>query len=330
MKRHSLWLFASTAMLSACGDGALTLEGYEAGWLDAYCTQSASCGAYPDKATCLGSNRVVPGQIDVAIAAGKVKFHGDAAKTCLDADVKLASTCPDSLSPTLAILAAMPSTGACAQMFEGTVANGGPCLLAVECASGVCDPTGSSCTGRCCLGTCVAATELPVNGGSCWQPGNYCGEGTICRSVDTPSGPAATCGALLAEGQPCGPGDSCAADLFCFGVNSGMHMGTCAHAAATGSACPDTLDGSAACASRAAFCNLMTTICMPKVPIGGPCPDGSQCVDYADCDPTHTCVARLRRGDACDENGNGPSCLSPLGCTGGVCAFQPPMATCPE
>lgn len=83
------------------------------------------------------------------------------------------------------------------------------------------------------------------------------------------------------------------------------------------------------CDGLADFCDPTTLKCVAEIAVGGACPSGVGCVDYATCDSVSaTCVARGKAGEACDVNT--PFCLGSLQCTtAGLCALRAAAPICP-
>ena len=91
------------------------------------------------------------------------------------------------------------------------------------------------------------------------------------------------------------------------------------------------------CNSMLDYCDDLTSVCLRKIAVGMPCPNGKGCVDYAYCDPgTLTCVAKGRAGEACDDH-DYSGCMGSLICVDtcvlpsipSVCPLEPPDATLP-
>jgi hypothetical protein len=92
------------------------------------------------------------------VDAGRITYHADRAKQCLDSVTALSCAWGIYFNPLY--------VSGCAHVFDGTVANGDACTLDVECMSGFC-MNGSTCAARLASGeACTAPT-------SC-QDGLYC------------------------------------------------------------------------------------------------------------------------------------------------------------
>ena len=140
------------------------------------------------------------------VDAGKITFHGDRARKCLDNTAAL--TCDWGLFFNAKYV---PD---CLHVFDGTVATGGTCTMDEECMSGFCSPTG--CAARAKAGdACTAPTGCedglycPVSAGDhCLAAkalGEACEVSTSCQnnSCVIPDGQTAgTCGApMMCNGQ---------------------------------------------------------------------------------------------------------------------------------
>jgi hypothetical protein len=149
-------------------------------------TELASDGATAvDEATCratvaVGVSANVANNMD-DMAAGRVVYHGDSARRCLDVVAGLA--CEQWGADEA--LARFPD---CLKVFEGKVAPGAPCTRDAQCADGFCDVNGT--------GVCVAR---PKSGEACTS--GLCSQGLVCLSDSV--GSFTVCGAALADGSPC-------------------------------------------------------------------------------------------------------------------------------
>jgi hypothetical protein len=304
-----------------CGGGAgsggpISLADFPAAEADVLCARAAFCGQYPDKASCLSANILDFGQVMADVAAGKATYDGAAAATCLAAVRK-----DQTIACTVSAEASHLSDPSCSAIFTGTVADGGSCTSGQQCASGSCDV--SACTGAatCCAGTCDATVANPVPlGGDCTAPAARCAAGTFCRGVDTANGKAGTCGAVTPEGGACATGEACASGLLCVPAGPNTLDAVCGTAPAEGQSC----NGGVPCDAHADYCDPVTSLCTPRIAVGGACPSSAGCVSYATCDPTTmVCVALGGLGEACQVN-----CLGTLACSG-TCMPRTPADTCP-
>jgi hypothetical protein len=236
----------------------------------------------PDDATC--RRYIDPKRYDLrratdGIAAGRLRYDGEAAATCLGAGRD-------------AICSGLPFTDAsCARVFVGLVPEGGHCTGAHDCAGGAsCD---GPCNAGCCDGTCGApvtpspAPVLSPIGGPCTShpdcvPTAYCERDGTCHALPDAAGEhclfgctygdlycdvsSETCLAYAAIGaacdaaHPCVPGDSFCGD-----------DGSCHPRPGAGEAC-DTM---------ARLCVPATTcqagVCQPRGTTGAPCAADAEC-----------------------------------------------------
>jgi hypothetical protein len=204
---------------SGCGGGASNpappADQFAAKYLAALCQKLISC------CTSAQLTAIFPGIVDVPsceaalapspqsvlalgpglVAAGGATYDTAAAQGCL---AELAA---------LPCGASTPSALAqCGQVFQGTLAAGGPCSVGVECSSDFCTNASGG------VSTCAA----PVGAGqSCeFAP---CSSGLAC--VFSQSGGPRTCGTPLPDGSACMSNADCAGGS-CAGVNSNG-IGTC-------------------------------------------------------------------------------------------------------
>ncbi len=144
--------------------------------------------------------------LQTGIDAGKITYHGDRARKCLD---NIAA-----LSCDWGINFNMRYVPDCLHFADGSVANGTACTLDVECMSGFCGPTG--CAARGALGDACTAPTGCADGLYCpVSAGDHCATvaaiGVACEvsvacqnnSCVIPDGATAgTCGApMMCNGQ---------------------------------------------------------------------------------------------------------------------------------
>jgi hypothetical protein len=320
MTRIRFALVASTlfAMAGCDDDPSIPIGALANKFASAECDVGVRCGSYPDKATCMASLVVDLGQLKADVDAGRVKYDGNAAATCMTAFESTAG--PGGCSVTNSLSAAQPA--ACRTIFTGEVAIGGACFASYECQSGSCDTSG--CSGSaCCAGSCVASIDplAAAIGMACSALiSGSCVDGAFCQTTGT-SGSTGTCVAKLGAGQPCtSTVGQCLPGLICLGGSA-----ICGKLPAEGSPCADGL-----CDGENDYCDPTTGLCAPRVGPGGACPTGSECVAYAMCDPAaDTCVALGAAGTPCSTTAPNP-CLGSLTCAAatGVCSPPPPAAVC--
>jgi len=186
--------FLAAGSLTACGGGgSISLEDYTEEHERAECERDVRCGEAPDMESCLAASfdeRVnYPKTRANAVEAGTIIYDGDAARKCIDAVAK--DDCTFSNWDTL--------FAACVNVFEGTVPEGGTCVVFAECAGDVSCETDPGCTPEsCCVGTC--RPPLVEIGGDC-SVNYFCVRGAYCHQ-DFVAG-TATCEAELPIGSAC-------------------------------------------------------------------------------------------------------------------------------
>jgi hypothetical protein len=296
------------AALAGCdgGGGSIPFSQLEPSAEQAVCHVLVLCGTFPDQATCLASEQVLPHYYDTLgsdVSSGKVIYNGGKAKACLDAINALTSCNGIAVFPLASPLPQIDPI--CSSIFTGTVASGGTCFFSEECASGgSCGSTQGCSVGQCCAGACAMITYV-AKGGDCNVADAVCASGTTCV-FDSTTG-AATCQMLPGAGAPCiypNYVPVCAGPFYCDTAS-----GTCKALVATGGTCDPSMDG---CKSGDR-CDPTTLVCTPLLPVGSACGSSTiGCVSYATCDATtSTCVELTFVGAACYPNG--PACL------GGIC-----------
>ncbi len=134
--------------------------------------------------------------IQAGVDAGRITYHGDRARKCLDNAAAL--SCAD-----WGVNFNMRYVPDCGHVADGTVAMGGACTLDEECASAFCGPTG--CAARGALGeACTSPTGC--------QDGLYC-----------PVSAGDHCATVAAIGAECQVSVSCQNNscVFPYGATSG-------------------------------------------------------------------------------------------------------------
>ena len=323
MTRIRFALVASTlfAMAGCDDDPSIPIGALANKFASAECDVGVRCGSYPDKATCMASLVVDLGQLKADVDAGRVKYDGNAAATCMTAFESTAG--PGGCSVTNSLSAAQPA--ACRTIFTGEVAIGGACFASYECQSGSCDTSGCSTGTACCAGSCVASidpTSAPIGMACSTLLSSSCVDGAFCEGSAS-GGTTGTCVLKLAAGQPCtSTVGQCQPGLVCL---EGSQI--CGKLPAEGAPCA----ANGLCDAENDYCDPTTGLCAPRVAPGAACPTGSECVAYAACDPaTDTCVALGTAGSSCSAAASTP-CLGSLTCVAatGVCTAPPPAAVCP-
>nr|MBA3500491.1 hypothetical protein [Deltaproteobacteria bacterium] len=235
-----------------------------------------------------------------------------------------AAKCADAQGNTNCTFPGFNVENPCEDVFTGTVATGGACVIDLQCANfGNCVQTVPSCDSdlMCCPGTCMGmSAESPI-GGPCGNDVNFCASGSYCKEPATGPG---TCTALLAgEGTACDAIDACVNPLYC-NLSFTTGTGTCKKPAASGQTCVrmDLIP----CADSREFCDPTMLKCIKDVSIGATCGNGVQCVGYSSC-LNGTCVADIPAGGACQVDA-GADCVGGLECIAGKCALPPPGMVC--
>jgi hypothetical protein len=197
-----------------------------------------------------------------------------------------AAACAAALGAVTCALFSSPTPAACDLVLTGTVANGGSCYLDVDCSTGWCNSTASTCPG-----TCQAFAQL---GGSCATVS--CGPGLTC------DGTPRTCKAESAASGPC----PCQAGLWC---DDAVSPGTC-KVPQTSGACATSNAGQ--CAIGYACVGTPSTTCQSTVGLGGDCTaSDTLCGLGYSCDAaTHKCVSWPKLGEACGSSSSNMMCIA--------------------
>lgn len=315
---------AFIAMLAACGGdggGPIDIDELEPAVVNAICNLYVNCGLVEDQATCksLYTDVEVDEDLIAAVKAGKVIYHPDKARECLNSVWGSCerNTLEGEQSP------------ACDETFEGTVAAGGGCAMDEECISQNCEVPG--CTEACCQGTCVgdAPPVRPRAGETCDPDGIDCTESfcdvttmicTAYRATGQPCESSSECASGVCSNQMCtalpGPNEACSSSIG-FGLCNelGYHCSattmTCVAYGLTGDPCTTDADCSPVyqCGANGT-CELGPTL-------GEPCgtgPGESECVDRSYCEETTmTCTAPIADGGLCGSDSQ---------CASGNCDFM--------
>lgn len=311
-----------TSGTSGGTSGDLTLDELPAYAAQRQCQNATDCHRYESVADCEASVDVSVGSIKNAVDAGKVKYNADKVDACLDA-LQQAAAC--TYSDLFQNLGGSDIPSACQEVFVGTVAEKGSCVIDEECVSQNCvaPPT---CMMQCCVGECAPAEAAPVLakiGEPCVTTG--CEAGAYCQE-DAQSNPT-TCAATLKKGDACSSFDSCTLPLYCaYDFMTGE--GACAEHAAHGAAC--TPGDIYSCDPIDDYCDATTKVCTLRKLVGEACSDAaSPCVNFAYCDPaSKKCVKKGAPGDACDAMVDAQVCLDSANCDAGKCTNDPEVV-CP-
>ena len=163
--------------------------------MNATTLDEAGCRAYMAD---FFAGKVTVTQADVD--AGRVVYHGDRARACIDRVAALA--CPQWVADDRLLRFAE-----CQTIVEGTLATGAACTTGDQCSSGHCgDSTGAL--------VCTAPAQL---GDSCDFA--RCVPGLACRT-DASAAPR-MCGQPLADGAACADSQDCASS-FCITATGGQ------------------------------------------------------------------------------------------------------------
>ena len=305
------------AAVLGCGGGGVSVEDLPDAIDDNRCDRLVACQGVQDGKTCdaaVGLDGAEFGTIEAGVKDGTIKYDADKA-----------AQCAESFGNTNCTFPGFHDDDPCDDVFKGTVATGGACVIDLQCANGGncqfmanCDPDVMCCTGVC---QGMGETESPI-GGPCSDDLHFCGVNAYCKQ---PTGSnTGTCTALITnEGGACDEFEACANPMYC-NLNFQTGMGTCKKPAASKAACvrADLIP----CADLRDHCSPTTMTCERDIAVGGACGTGIQCVGYASC-INSVCVADIPAGGACVVD-TGADCAVDLDCINGVCAFPPQGMTC--
>ena len=310
MKFHS-FVCATAVAMAACG--GVGIDDFQEKLGEAFCKNAVECGQAPDQASCEAALQLESRFFETVVAKAKAKV--------ITYDSGLGSDCIDSYATAGCAFTGFHSDtdDPCADMFVGTVAVGGACTISLECANqGICEATDPNCDPdvTCCPGTCMATpAAVPIGGNCATAP---CETGYCSSVTDICTVPLATAGAA------CTDFDACANPMYC---NVFAASPTCVAPAARGATCdPNML---LPCIDSRDYCDALTTKCTPNVAVGQACggTNEANCIGYADCGPSMTCVAFALAGAAC-PTGDDSACLGDLDCPSGTCTLPPAQAAC--
>jgi hypothetical protein len=309
MRRLALAIALVTA---ACGDdggggGPIPIDDLENAVINASCNLYVSCGLIDDAATCrsIFTNAELDASLLAAVDAGKVIYHPDKARECLNG---ISGSCDRNFANNSA-------QAACDATFEGTVGAGGQCAMNEECKSRECDVP--ACPDACCQGTCVgdAPVSSPI-GGPC-ESSSQCADGYCDFASATP-----TCAAYKPTGAACTSSNQCA--------TGGCVNMVCTALPGPGEPCSTALGG-ANCADLGYTCSTSTMTCVAYGLTGDPCTTARDCSPLYLCGSGGACQLRPRLGEPCDPQASG--CIDRSYCepTTSVCtAPKPDNAACTD
>ncbi len=177
-----------TTVTPGCGGGgsgaSIPLADYTREYVEAFCRRIYTCcdaaeiATDPDwgptEADCVtaGIAFFSPSALQASVASGRVAYHGDRARKCVDNIAAL--SCAD-----FGVGFLRQYIPDCAAIIEGKVPEGSSCTLVDECATGNCAGVcarapgmGESCMGRCqqglyCSNTTNTCTPIAPIGGAC-------------------------------------------------------------------------------------------------------------------------------------------------------------------
>jgi hypothetical protein len=220
-------------------------------------------------------------------------------------DVKT-STCEDVLGRKLPL--------SC-KTTAGTLTDGTPCGTDAQCTGKLCRQSAGN--------TCGACSTLGAGGTAC-ERNEDCDAELACANKK--------CVTLAKAGQACSATSPCIPTLAC-------NKGTCAVPLAAGAACESPADQSQnPCdGPKGFYCHPTTKVCTSVVTAAAGSACGFidngivVCTGAGHCKTTPpalrgTCLAPAADGAACDDT-NGPKCVGPARCIGGLCKVSDP-ATC--
>jgi len=291
---------------------------------EAYCERLIECGEFDDVGLCeryLGLEREIElwwlsSDLRQALANGSASYDGEMAYECAEA-IRASECVYEGFEDAL-------FSGACEEIFAGTLANGELCQTDVQCISLSCDIDHIACDAACCAGTCTPIPSATL-GQPC--PAGYCVDGSIC-------GDRSVCEAKGGVYAACYDDYECAEGLVCLGGSCGLPQtrgGACVdgECGLLGLACDTTINTCVQVQYEGAVCNpeldlcggglecdAATNLCRPPPGIGGECEYDEDCGDAAlycdqqDYDLTGTC-RQLKA--------NGTSCLSGWECQSWYC-----------
>lgn len=285
---------------SATGD-PIAIESFRDEFEKAQCEYAVRCGFMPDQAVCRAVDTEDQAllQLLADVVFNKVTFDGAAARACVDATKAQGCEALASVYKKVA--------DACTGVFEGSVAEGGACLVGDECAGGNCDLTMCMGNGACCMGECAKPLNPVAVGGDCAMA--PCVESAYCETIDDGMGGiTATCKARVKNGQPCDSANACEEGLRCDVGGDG----NCYVLSKEGQPCNPNLQNGA-CLRVDNWCSTTEKVCA-KLPLPGePCTDKMVCMGHAYCDGV-TCQVRALEGQDCATDGSGALCLGDLEC----------------
>lgn len=263
---------AGLVLVASCRDEAMSVDEYLAARLEVSCEYLLRCGVTPSLDSCR-ETREAGGYhpfVIAAVAAGTIRWHGDAAEDCLG---RLEQASCDRTSEAYRHIDCQP-------FFTGTLVDGETCALSTECISGECWTEDRPDV--CGVGYCVGNTPPKV--------GKI---GEVCRLSSCEAGArceASVCVALRSEGESCTYDDAgqCGYGLAC------SQRRICEPLAGSGERCSTSED----CRMIGETCGFNAT-CEPVRQVGDTCLQDSQCALHYQCGVSGLCEPGPRIGERC-------------------------------
>jgi hypothetical protein len=274
---------AVLAALAACS-GGIAFEDFDDERRRATCDYYVRCGAFGTSGECemyFERFGVDNPSLQSAIAAGKVRYDGDAAQDCVDALAGLDCKFADQAADALAV---------CDDVLIGTGKIGAACAFDRECATDRC--VVPDCEEACCQGTCQEPRVRPGVDEPCT---------TVCAG-DLFCGFDQLCHTPLGAGEPCNGYTVCAQPLYCSSA-----AGACSARPTRGQPC----DGF--CAAEGDVCT--GGVCAEAAVGGDPCTVDDDCSPFYKCEVT----ARCELPPAPVTNPNGTPCTFNIECASRYC-----------
>jgi hypothetical protein len=305
-------LVLAIALLAACGDddsggGSIPIDDLQGALISAYCNLYVMCGLVDDATTCraiFGAEVEVDADLLAAVEAGKIIYHPDKARECLNG---IGGSCDQNQFFT------NDAQEACEATFEGTVAAGGQCAMSEECRSRECNIP--SCPDACCQGTCVGDTPVRSQVGGPCESTSQCID-SFCDFQTN------TCGAYRPTGAACTSDSQCQV--------GGCVDSICALLPGPGEICSSTT-GDVECNDLGYQCSTTSMTCVAYGLTGDPCMTSRDCSPLYVCDTAGTCGLQPRLGEACDPLSSGCIDRSYCDMTTSICtAGKPDNSACAE
>jgi hypothetical protein len=274
-------------LVASCG--AIDSEGFYGKVTDARCDYLVRCKAVANAADChayFDRTAIDTHNLDAAIENDTVEYDSDTAEDCIDAYRDLSCDLAEQVD----------ALAACDDVFAGTIPNGYPCVIDLECTSGVC--VTFACDDACCPGECMPPNPQPAIDEPCTT---FCVEGAYC-------GADSICHAYLPKGAACDGNSICGYGLYCAGAPAGG-SGVCKVLPQQGEMCEGP------CATEGLLCIGGT--CQPAGLRGDPCSTDDDCSSFYACTVEGICGSYPALGEMCQE-----LCSGNAYCESGTCVAQ--------